>query len=253
MTQRVLPAGYVRVSAGRSSVVARHDLADDARALLADGSLYEAAARDLAARTLKGRGTAYAIALPVSGLRVVVRRNRHGGLFASLTRDVFLPPTRAPYELGAALRLAAAGVRTPALVMYGIDRAYVALRRADVVTEEILGGADLATYMQPGVTTPRRDDAWAAAITLVHALDAAGARHHDLNVKNILLAPRDGALEAWVLDVDRVRFGTPHASAISRGNAARLLRSARKWRDERGAVFDEHDAAALVEPPGFPG
>ena len=247
MTQRVLPAGYVRVSAGRSSVVVRHDLADDARALLADGSLYEAAARDLAARTLKGRGTAYAIALPVSGLRVVVRRNRHGGLFAPLTRDLFLPPTRAPYELGAALRLAAAGVRTPAVVMFGVDWAYVAFRRADVVTEEILDGADLATYMLPGVPPSQRDDAWTATITLVHALDAAGARHHDLNVKNILLAPRDGALEAWALDVDRVRFGTPHASGISRGNAARLLRSARKWRDERGALFDERSAAQLVE------
>ena len=253
MTQRTLPAGYVRVSAGRSSVVVRDDLAADARALLADGSLYEATARDLGARTLEGRGIAYAIALPVSGLRVVVRRNRHGGLFAPLTRDLFLPPTRAPYELGAALRLAAAGVRTPALVMYGVDRAYLAFRRADVVTEEVLDGADLATYMQPGVTASRRDDAWAATITLVHALDAAGARHHDLNVKNILLAPQSGALEAWVLDVDRVRFGMPHSPDISRGNAARLLRSARKWRDERGAVFDEHHAVALSEAslPGF--
>ncbi|MBC7672154.1 MAG: hypothetical protein H7247_07000, partial [Polaromonas sp.] len=129
MIQRALPAGYVRVTAGRNAVVVRDDLVEDARALLADGNLYEAAARDLAARTLRGRGTAYAIALPVSGLRVVVRRNRHGGLLAPLTRDFFLPPTRAPRELATSLRLAAADVRTPAVVMYGVDRAYVALRR----------------------------------------------------------------------------------------------------------------------------
>ena len=247
MTRRALPAGYVRVTAGQSAVVVRDDLVEDARALLADGNLYEAAARDLSARTLQGRGTAYAIALPVSGLRVVVRRNRHGGLLAPLTRDLFLAPTRAPYESSTAIRLAAAGVHTPAVVMYGTDRAYVAFRRADVVTEEIVDGADLATYMQPDVATARRSDAWASAIALVRALDAAGARHHDLNVKNILLVPRGDILEAWVLDVDRVVFGTPNAAGIRRGNAERLLRSARKWRDEKGAVFEERDAAQLLE------
>lgn len=245
MTHRAVPAGYLRVAEGRRVVVVRADLVEDARALLADGNLYEAAARDLRARTLQGRGTAYAIVLPVSGLRVVIRRNRHGGLLAPLTRDLFLRPTRAPHELRVALRLAAAGVRTPAVVMYGVDRAYVALRRADVVTEEIVDGADLATYLQPDITTAQRTAAWAAAIVLVRALDGAGARHHDLNVKNILLVPRGGTLEAWVLDVDRVAFGSPNAPNIRQGNAARLLRSARKWRDEKGAVFDERDAAAL--------
>ena len=247
MTQRTLPAGYMRITAGQSTVVVRDDLADDARALLAEGNLYEAAARDLAARTLQGRGTAYAIALPVSGLRVVVRRNRHGGLLAPLTRDFFLPPTRAPHELATSLRLATAGVRTPAVVMYGVDRAYVALRRADIVTQEIVGGTDLAAYMQPDVAAGLRTTAWAAAIALVQTLDAAGVRHHDLNVKNILLVPHGRNFEAWVLDVDRVAFGTPNSARVRQGNAARLLRSARKWRDEKGAAFDERDAAQLVE------
>jgi hypothetical protein len=44
-----LPAGYVRVTSGRCTAVARAELEDDARALLVDGTLYEAAARDLAA------------------------------------------------------------------------------------------------------------------------------------------------------------------------------------------------------------
>lgn len=245
MIQRALPAGYVRVTAGRSAVVVRDDLVEDARALLADGNLYEAAARDLAARTLRGRGTAYAISLPVSGLRVVVRRNRHGGLLAPLTRDFFLPPTRAPHELATSLRLAAADVRTPAVVMYGVDRAYVVLRRSDIVTQEIIGGTDLAAYMQPDVAPGLRTTAWAAAIALVQTLDAAGARHHDLNVKNILLVPHVRLFEAWVLDVDRVVFGAPNSARVRLGNAARLLRSARKWRDERGAVFDERDAERL--------
>jgi hypothetical protein len=248
MSDGATPAGYVRVTAGRCDVVTRNVLADDARALLAEGTLYEAAARDLGARPLEGRGLAYAVRLPVSGMRVVVRRNRHGGLFAPLTRDLFLPPTRAPYELDVALRLSAAGVCTPSVVMYGVERVHAVFRHADVVTTEIAGGRDLSTYMQPGETNEARAEAWSAARALVLALNVAGARHHDLNVKNVLLAPGASGLDAWVLDVDRVEFAEANAASVRMGNATRLLRSARKWRVERGAVFDEREIAALGTP-----
>ena len=239
------PAGYVRVTAGRCEAVVRAELEDDARVLLAEGTLYEAAARDLGARPLEGRGVAYAIALPVTGSRAVVRHNRRGGLAARITDDFFLPPTRAPHELAVSLRLAAAGVRTPQVLMYGIESRYGLLRRADVVTLEIAGGRDLASYLAPGEVPALRAEAWRATRELVRALNGTGARHHDLNVKNILLTDGDGGLVAWVLDVDRVRFGDAHAASVRVGNATRLLRSARKWRVERGAVLDEHELAEL--------
>lgn len=246
MTAAPLPAGYVRVVAGRCWAVVRAEHRADAEAMLGEGTLYEAAARDLAARRFSGRGVAYAIALPVSGTRVVVRHNRHGGLLAGLTRDLFLPPTRAPYELAVSLRLATLGVRTPEVLMYGVQRLTLGLRRSDVVTCEIVGGRDLATFMMPDTSPDERAQAWAAARELVLALNAAGARHHDLNVKNILLAPSSCGLEAWVLDVDRVDFGAPGSPAVSNGNGERLLRSARKWRDIHGAVFDERELAPLL-------
>jgi 3-deoxy-D-manno-octulosonic acid kinase len=239
------PAGYVRVTAGRCTVVARGELEDDARTLLEEGTLHEAAARNLGARPLAGRGVAYSIALPVTGSRVVVRHNRHGGLLAPITKDYFLPPTRAPYELAVALRLAELGVRTPQVLMYGIETVRVVLRRADVMTLEIAGGRDLASFLMPGEVPALRSEAWRATRTLVRSLNAAGARHHDLNVKNVLLTDGEGGLVAWVLDVDRVRFGQAHAASIRVGNATRLLRSARKWRDERGAVLDEGELSAL--------
>jgi 3-deoxy-D-manno-octulosonic acid kinase len=240
-----LPAGYVRITAGRCAAVVRAELEDDARALLAEGTLYEAAARNLGARPLAGRGVAYSIALPVTGARVVVRHNRRGGLLAPLTKDYFLPPTRAPYELAVALRLAALGVRTPEVLMYGIESVYGVLRRADVVTLEVTGGRDLASYLMAGEVPALRSEAWRATRALVRSLNAAGARHHDLNVKNVLLTDGEGGLVAWVLDVDRVRFGQAHAASVRVGNAMRLLRSARKWRDEHGAVLDESELAAL--------
>jgi hypothetical protein len=245
MSRVAPPDGFVRVAVGRCVAVARAEHESDARAMLADGTLYEAAARDLRARRLEGRGVAYAIALPVSGIHAVVRHNHHGGLFAPLTRDLFLAPTRAPHELQVSLRLAKLGVRTPDVLMYGIQMVGVVLRRADLVTREVAHGRDLASYMMPGVAETERAAAWHATRALVRALNAAGARHHDLNVKNVLLAPGRDGLEAWVLDVDRVAFGQSNAASVRVGNAARLLRSARKWRDERGAILDERELCAL--------
>lgn len=248
MARDALPAGYVHVTAGRCVAVVRAGYEVDARAMLAQGTLYEAAMRDPAARPLAGRGVAYAIALPVTKTRAVVRHNRHGGLLAPLTRDLFLPPTRAPYELATALRLAHAGVATPDVLMYGTAPALGLWCRADVVTREVEGGCDLSHYMMPGESETTRREAWRATRALVDALNAARARHHDLNVKNILLAPTAsaGRLEGWVLDVDRVTFNDSYPTRVRAGNAARLLRSARKWRDKHGAVLDERELAPLI-------
>jgi hypothetical protein len=245
MTEAAVAVGYRRVSAGKCTVVTREDYADDAIAMLRDGTLYESAMRTVGARPLQGRGISYAIPLPVSGVRAVVRHNRHGGLLAWLTRDVFAAPTRAPHELLIARQLRDAGVNTPDVLMIGISPTFASFQRADVVTREIMDGRDLSTYMQPTEPAERRALAWAATRGLVQSLNTAGARHHDLNVKNVLLASGESGLVAWVLDVDRVVFGEPNARDVRRGNVARLLRSARKWRDERGAVFDESALAAL--------
>ena len=214
--------------------------------MLARGSLYEAAASDLAARSLEGRGIAFAIALPVSGTRAVVRHNRHGGLLAPVTRDLFLPPTRAPHEMRTALRLAALGVPTPTVLIYGVEPAGLAFRRADVVTREVEDARDLSVYMSVSITTAERDAAWDATRTLLAAMHHAGVRHRDLNVKNVLLAPAADGVVAHLLDVDRVEFGRAGDARLHASNVQRLLRSARKWRDQRGATFDERELMDLV-------
>jgi len=241
-----LPTGFVRVTAGRRVVIALEAHADDARAMLERGTLYQAAASDLAARPLEGRTIAYAIALPVTGTRAVVRHNRHGGALAPVTRDLFLPPTRAPYELRSAMRLIALGIPTPPVLMYGVEPVGVVFRRADVVTREVERASDLSVYLAVGTPATEREAAWAATRRLVLLMHAAGVRHHDLNVKNVLLARVGDELKAYLLDVDRVTFGPPSDARLLEGNVRRLLRSARKWRDERGATFDERELAALV-------
>jgi hypothetical protein len=76
-------------------------------------------------------------------------------------------------------------------------------------------------------------------------LGAIGARHADLNVKNILLRDDAGTLNAMVLDVDRVVFDEPRI--VHDLNLERLLRSARKWQTVHGARVTKDELDELSE------
>ncbi|HKN66232.1 MAG TPA: lipopolysaccharide kinase InaA family protein [Gemmatimonadaceae bacterium] len=240
-----VPAGYEQATVGSAHVVARKAQLEAVCSTLATGTLFDYAARHAEARGLAGRGIAYAAPLP-DGERVVVRHNRHGGLLAPITGDRFLAPTRAPRELAAALRLTADGVPTPEIIAYVVYKAGPLLRRSDVASREVPDSADLGVVLTTG-TLPEQRAALAAATSLIAHLSACGARHHDLNVKNVLLAPRGSTSPtAYVLDVDRVEFGRPGDSRVTEGNLERFMRSARKWRALHGARVDESELARIA-------
>ncbi|HEU4995170.1 MAG TPA: lipopolysaccharide kinase InaA family protein [Gemmatimonadaceae bacterium] len=242
----MVPAGYERLLLGHAIAVTRSDVAQSIRRSLvsADGTrctLHEYAARHPAARVIQGREPAYAVPLPPprNKERVVVRHNRHGGLFRSLTGDLFLSPTRAPYELEISIELAKRGVPTPDVMAYALYPPGGLFQRADVCTREVPEAHDLAHALErsnPG----ERNAALSAAARLVAVLSLAGARHHDLNAKNILVA-RD---TAYVLDVDRVTLGG-RAESLLNANLARLTRSLRKWRDRFGVDVSEQEIQEL--------
>jgi 3-deoxy-D-manno-octulosonic acid kinase len=177
---------------------------------------------------------------------VVVRHSRHGGLLAPVTGDRFLSPTRAPHELRTALRLAAAGVPTPEVVAYATYPAGPLLRRSDVATREVEGGRDLAAWLIDRPAEGVKRELLRATAVLLARLADAGARHPDLNLKNVLLVPvGDGRFDAHVLDVDRIAFGRYRDPRAAEANLARLARSARKWRVRHGADISEGDLARL--------
>ena len=247
MNRLPIPPGYARIDAGGVVAVAQTPHAGAVRKALEWGTLHDWARLHPAARALAGRDVAYAAPLPLSDLRVVVRHNRHGGLLASLTGDRFLTPTRAPLELATALRLQEAGIPTPDVVAYAVYEAGGLFRRSDVMTREVANAADLATLLQ-GASDGERRMALAATARLLSRLAAAGARHHDLNIKNVLLRRcDDGAMCAYVLDVDRVAFGRAGDAALMEGNLRRLERSARKWRAKEGLELGEVELRAVRE------
>jgi 3-deoxy-D-manno-octulosonic acid kinase len=177
----------------------------------------------------------------------VIRHGQHGGVLGPLLGDVFLPPTRAPYELIASYVLTNAGVRTPPVLAFAVYPAGLLLRRSDFVTLE-LPGNDLGTALlgRPDVAARR---SWLQPLgDLVRALTRAGAWHPDLNVRNILLVPDEtGMASAFVLDVDRVQFVPPGDPNVRDANIARLERSMRKWRALHGSGFDEEELRQFRE------
>lgn len=242
-----LPDGYEQLDIRGALAVTLRGHADAVRIALEAGTLYEYAARHEDARALAGRGIAYAVPLP-DGERVVVRHNRHGGVLAPITGDRFLAPTRAPHELSVSLRLARNGVPTPQILAYVVYRAGPLFRRSDVASREIRGARDLGAILTTSDAAERRT-ALDATAELIGALSACGARHHDLNVKNVLLARADSrqpGLTACVLDVDRVEFGRPGDSRITERNLQRFMRSARKWRELHEARIGESELARVA-------
>lgn len=240
-----LPAGFVRFRCGNAEVVCADYVADATRKALEAGTLYDYAKHHPTMRALSGRHAVYAATLPNDVERVVVRRNHHGGMFGPVIGELFRYPTRAPHELETSERLRRAGVATPTMLGYAIYPVLPGLCRVDVMSREVVDSFDLSTVLMDADLT-RRLEAWQATQQLVASLNEIGARHHDLNVKNVLLrhAPSGGGLEAFVLDVDRVEFVRVDRKAAA-ANAARLIRSAKKWQTDRGASISDAEIAEV--------
>ncbi|MGQ0712235.1 MAG: lipopolysaccharide kinase InaA family protein [Gemmatimonadaceae bacterium] len=247
MRSPTAPPGYERLRRPGVEAVARSTVANAVGEALSAGTLYDYAAHHPDARSLRGRGVAYAVPLPDGVTRVVVRRSRHGGWFASLTGEIFLAPTRAPRELEVSLRLTREGVPTPEVVAYGTYEVAPLLRRADVATREITSGLDLAKTLAQQSDPASIRNAVRLVARLLARMALAGARHPDLNVRNVLIAPDDnGQREAWLLDVDRVWFDTPRHPRVREANLSRFARSARKLREREGLPVGEGEMALLA-------
>ena len=238
------PESFVSFDTGTAHVVCDERFAASLRVALDHGSLYEYARSHSAARAFSGRGVAYAVPLPGESTCVVVRHNRHGGWLAPLTGDLFRWPSRAPLELEVSHRLRNSGVATPEIISYALYPTGAGFCRADVASLEVPASRDLSEAIM-SADADYRARALRATARLVQSLAESGARHHDLNVKNVLLRDAaEGGLDALVLDVDRVVFSSDRAM-VREANLARLLRSARKWRANYGALVTESELAEL--------
>lgn len=238
------PAGYVE-SAGHGTVlVCRPEYHGALRRSLSEGTLHEWASRQPGARPLHGRGVAW-VARLADGPEVVVRHTWHGGALARVTRDVFLAPTRAPHELRVAARLRESGVATPDVIAYATYAVAGPFCRADVLTSYV-DGADLPAALAAHPAPDDRRAITAAVSRLLRGLWRAGARHADLNARNILVTRDANGFHALVLDVDRVTFQEPGSDGVGRANVERLARSIHKLRTRHGLTIADADVTRMT-------
>ena len=223
----MIPSGYTQRSIRDATVVAHGSTMEFFEEMLREKpTLHQWASRQPGVRTMRGRKPAYAVALPDSDVDVVVRHSAHGGMFASITKDLFVTP-RAATELRISWTLRHVGISTPRILGYALYPTMAGqLWRADVVTREVVGSADLARVLSRHATAFNQEQSIDAAVTLLRRLARTWAYHPDLNLKNVLIAPAgNDELAAYVLDVDTLRFAEKNAEWM---NVRRLLRSARK-------------------------
>jgi len=223
--------------------VARRDVAGAVRgALAAAPTLHGWAAAQPGHATFTGRGEAYGVTLGATP--AVVRHARHGGLLAPLLGDVFVGRPRFLREAELSRRLAAGGVRTPA-VLAGVRYRAGLAHRADVATEQV-AGADLVEVFfgdRPPAGKPRAA-ALEALGRLVRRLHDLGWVHPDLQLRNLVLGGADGAApQAWLLDVDTCRPMRGDRDRERARNLARFYRSWAKWNRLRGERLGDVDRA----------
>ncbi len=233
---------------GAATLVALPDLFDALSARLTSfGTLYAWAESAPQPRALQGRGVVYVADLPECSTTAVVRHAWHGGLFAPITGDRYLMPTRAPREAAVSMMLREHGVPTPEMLGYALYPAGPGLRRVDVLSRFVPDAWDFGAVLLDAAPGVEREQGVRAVLTLLAKLAAARAVHPDLNVKNMLLVREAGGLHAWVLDVDVVTFrGMPTAGVMAL-NVRRLVRSIRKWHVRHERAVDEQWLAGFAQ------
>jgi len=226
---------------GGATLVAVPALVDAlAERLRAHDTLYAWAEAAPQPRALQGRGVVYVAELAECDATVAVRHAWHGGLFAPLTSDRFLVPTRAPREAAVSLTLQARGIHTPELLAYVLYPAGPGMRRVDVCTRYVANAWDFGAVLHGVAHGLDRGAAERAIVGLLGQLARAGVVHPDLNVKNVLLVPgTQPTPAAWLLDVDVVQFHDGPPVPIMHRNLRRLTRSIRKWHSRHEVPLDE--------------
>lgn len=222
--------GYGHGSVGPTWFIARDDLLDRVRKILrGSGSLYDWARTNPRAEAISGRTTLYLVPGPEDG-RWVVRKLTHGGLLAPLTGDRFLRAgvPRPFNELRVSERLRDRGIPTPA-VMAAVVHPLGPFYRGEVAREEVTDAADLAACMFDAERTDEeRRAAMRSAGRLVGRIHRAGLIHPDLNLRNILVKWTSPEPTAYILDLEKCRFGTFRRLGRRR-MLWRLQRSARRF------------------------
>jgi hypothetical protein len=187
---------------------------------------------------LAGRGVVHVLATPRG--EIVAKQFSRGGMVGGLLRERYFDARRPLREAEAAELLLQRGVRTPVVVAARVTRLRGGLRLEVATARE--PGVDLLSACRGGASLPTLGLALGRTLRTAHA---AGLRHRDLQVKNLLVPagfPGAGGSQdpesLVILDLDRCSVGGPLAEAERQSSLVRLGRSLVKQGLLPGALRD---------------
>lgn len=188
-----LPAAPLEKRVGRFTLFCYAPLIDPASFLEALGN----------APVIEGKGRGGIKIVEAGGMKLVARKYVHGGLFRSLTRDVFVRKGRAVSEAEIMAFLRGKGVPVVQPFCAVVERRPV-FKRMHLVTILQEDTVSLLEYLR-GSTEKQRMRVARKLAQLLWLLQQAGVFHPDLHLGNVLVTP-DKALV--FLDFDRARRKT---------------------------------------------
>lgn len=149
-------------------------------------------------------------------------------------------------EARALRRMADLGLPVPEVAAYGVETVGGFARRAFLVERWIEGTVKLGRFLQDCPDPALRRAALAEAGRVVARMHGVGLFHRDLSLRNLLVRPRGGGVEVFLIDAPQAAWG---ALPFRRGmfRRADLLRLARGLRTKG---LDPAEAAAAF--PGMP-
>lgn len=171
--------------------------------------------------------------LTVAGQDLVVRPYRRGGAFGALLNDRYSHPARAREELEVLQQLQAEGVPVvaPVAALAKKSGAFWKLR----LCTSLLPDAMTVPAFLLAFPERRRQTAEAVGL-LVRLAFAAGLRHPDLHLDNILVRPSGAKVRAALVDLDRARIEPPLTERVRDDMLVRMQRHLVRHRSELPTV-----------------
>lgn len=196
-----------------------------------------------------GRGATRRIGLRDGGA-AFVRRYVHGGLVGALLGEWYWTrPPRPLRELVATEAARRAGVTAPEVLAAIVQPALGgAVYRGVLATRALEQRRALADALRSAVGDDARRRWIACAVRAVQRLHAAGIRHPDLNVANVLVGARPDD-DAALIDFDRARVGRGPVGVVGVALARRRL--ARSIAKLGLPGLDRAGAAAALDAAGL--
>ena len=176
-----------------------------------------------------GRGRGRMVVLDLAGQRLVGKRALHGGILARVLRDLYLGPGRLVDQLRLADRLRRSGIPTPEVMMIGWRTILGPICTQAILTRAIPEAQNLYEAARDEAPWRRRRIILEKSAALVRAMHAAGFRHADLNVTNLIVGQGPDGFRLHVVDLDGGRFLDRVGRRTRLENLGRLLRSYEKW------------------------